>query len=109
MFFSELDNEARRRLIEVQQRGEALRAAEADLRHRFAGTMMWKARGGRDYLYRRYRHVDKSLGPRSAETDAIYAAHSQGKALLAQRSDGLRRALQGMARVNRTPGFSLAV
>lgn len=105
MFFKELDNEARRRLIDVQQRNETLRAAQGDQRRRFAGSMTWKDRGGRDYLYRRHRRVEKSLGPRSAETEAIYTAYSQGKALVGQRAEGLRKTLEGMARVNRATGI----
>ena len=77
MFFKELDNEARRRLIDTQQRSDALRASQVDLKRRFAGSMIWKDRGGRDYLYRRHGRVEKSLGPRSAETEAIYEAYSR--------------------------------
>ena len=105
MFFKELDNETRRRLIDVQQRVEALRAAQGELKRRFAGTMMWKTRSNRKYLYRRNGRVDKSLGPRSPEAEAIHAAFSQGKARVEQRVEGLRTALTGMARVNRAMGL----
>jgi hypothetical protein len=105
LFFSELTNEARQRLINVQQRAEALRAAEAELSRRFAGTMMWKQRAGKDYLYRRIGNVDKSLGPRSDRTEAAHTAFTQGKALAQQRMLGLRNTLQGMARVNRAMGL----
>jgi hypothetical protein len=46
MFFNELDNEVRQRLIDVQQRGEALRAIRADLKRRYAGPVEWKERSG---------------------------------------------------------------
>jgi hypothetical protein len=101
MFFRELDNEARRRLIDVQQRAEALRAAQTELKRRFAGSMAWKDRGGREYLYRRHGHIEKSLGPRSPDSEAIYNAFTQGKILVEHRADGLRKTLEGMARVNR--------
>lgn len=105
MLFKELDNESRRRLIDTQQRGNALRAAWADQSHRFAGSMAWKDRGGKDYLYRRHGRVEKSLGPRSTETEAIFSAFCQGKALVEQRAEGLRKTLEGMARVNRAMGI----
>ena len=105
MFFRELENESRRRLIDVQQRHEALRAARSDLTRRFTGSMIWKDRGDRDYLYRRHGRIEKSLGPRSAQTEAVYQAFSRGKALVEQREDGLRKTLEGMARVNRAMGI----
>jgi len=105
MLFKELDNESRRRLIDTQQRGDAFRTAMADQRHRFAGSMAWKDRGGKDYLYRRHGRVEKSLGPRSTETEVIYNAFCQGKARVEQRAEGLRKALEGMARVNRAMGI----
>ena len=73
MFFNELGSEARRRLIDVQQRGAALRSAQSELRRRFTGSMAWKTRSNRDYLYRRNGPIDKSLGPRSDATEAINA------------------------------------
>jgi len=105
LYFSELDNESRQRLIDVQQRGEALRATKAELRRRFAGSMAWKTRSERDYLYRRKGGVDKALGPRSPETEAVYEAFVQGKAAAGEREKGLRHRLSGMARVNKAMGL----
>jgi hypothetical protein len=105
MFFNELDNESRQRLIDVQQRGDALRATRFELRRRFAGSMEWKERSGKDYLYRRVSKVEKTLGPRSTETEATYAAFTTGKAAMEEREAGLRRTLEGMARVNRAMGL----
>jgi len=105
MFFNQLENEARQRLIDVQQRGDALRAARVELSRRFAGSMEWKSRSGKDYLYRRNGRVEKALGPRSAETEAIHATFTNGKAAVEERVVGLRRALEGMARVNRAMGL----
>jgi hypothetical protein len=99
MHFNELDNQTRQRLIDVQQAGEALRAVRADLRRRFAGSLEWKSRGNRDYLYRRMGKVEKALGPRSAETEAAQAAAAE------ERQAGLRQTLEGMARVNRAMGL----
>jgi hypothetical protein len=105
MFFNGLDNESRQRLIDVQQRAEALRSVQLDLRHRFAGHMTWRRRGVRDYLYRRRGSVEKSLGPRSPETEAAWNAFTAGKSLADHRAAGLRRTLEGMARVNRAMGL----
>jgi hypothetical protein len=105
MYFNELDNETRQRLIDVKQRGEALRAVRAELKRRFAGSMEWRQRAGRDYLYRRTGKVEKALGPRSAGTETIHAAFRQGKAAAEEREAGLRRTLESMARVNRAMGL----
>ena len=105
MFFNELTNEARQRLIDVQQRGDALRAVRDELRQRFAGTMAWKTSRERDYLYRRTGHVEKSLGPLSPETETAYAAFTSGKRAAEAREAGLRLALEGMAAVNRAMGL----
>ncbi|MGG5810419.1 GSU2403 family nucleotidyltransferase fold protein [Falsiroseomonas sp. CW058] len=105
IFFNEIDNGARQRLIDVQQRAEALRAADGDLRRRFVGSMAWKARDAHEYLYRRNGRVEKSLGPRSPETEEIERAFKAGKALAEERANGLRQTLRGMARVNRAMGL----
>jgi hypothetical protein len=105
MFFKELNSESRQRLIDVQQRGEALRVVEIELRRRFLGSMAWKARAGRDYLYRRHGRVEKALGARSSETEAIYEAFTSGKSAAEERERGLRRALESMAAVNRAMGL----
>ena len=106
MLFNEIENEARQRLIDVQQRGDALRAVRAELARRFAGHMAWKPRAGQDYLYRRTGRIEKALGPRSPATEASFAAFSQGKAEAEQREAGLRHTLEGMARVNRAMGLA---
>ena len=74
MFFNELDNQTGQRLIDIQQRADALRAVQAELKHRFAGSMEWKQRASRDYLYRRTGKIEKALGPRSVETEAEWNA-----------------------------------
>jgi hypothetical protein len=49
--------------------------------------------------------IEKALGPRSAETEATWAAFSDGKAAAEVRAAGLRLTLEGMARVNRAMGL----
>jgi hypothetical protein len=105
MFFSELTSEQRRRLIDIQQIAQALRVAETDMRLRFSGSMSWKRRGERDYLYRRGLVADKSLGPRSTQTEATYQAFTAGRKNTAQRVSTLRQTLEDMAPVNRAMGL----
>lgn len=101
MRINELGLEARRRFVEVRQQAEALRAVEAELRTRFRGSMTWRERGERAYLYRRQGRVDKSLGPRSEATEMTHRAFVDGKAAYEHRAAALRRSLEGMARGNR--------
>lgn len=54
---NDLSLDARRQLAEVQQRYAALRAVEAELSRRFSGSMAWRPRGGKNYLYRRRGRV----------------------------------------------------
>ena len=95
-----LTNEQRRQLIDVQQALDALRTAERELDSRFAGAMTWKTVNGRDYLFRRIGRSDRSLGPRSPETEASAAAFVAGKQATEDRIAGLLTRLQDMARVN---------
>lgn len=99
--FKELSLEQRRRLVDVQQAAETLRSAEAEKDRRFSGSMAWKSRSGLDYLYRRHANIEKSLGPRSPETEAAYEAFGSGKVLAQQQVAGLKLRLEGMAAVNR--------
>lgn len=101
MYFSELGMEQRRRLVDVQQAAEALRLTDAELRQRYAGSMVWKPRGCQDYLYRRRGRIEKSLGPRAPETEAAYKAFSEGKEAAALRAFALKRTLEDMAPMNR--------
>lgn len=101
MYFNNLTNEQRQRLIDVQQRAEALRLLDRDLRRRFAGWMTWRESKGHEYLVRRNGRTEKSLGVRSPSTEDSFKAFSSGKAAAEERRNGLRQVLQGMARVNR--------
>jgi hypothetical protein len=98
--FNGLDAEQARQAVDCRQVFDALRAAEAELSRRFAGSMAWKAVNGQDYLYRRRGRVEKSLGPRSAETEAIEAAFRAGRARADDLAQGLRARLERMAPVN---------
>jgi hypothetical protein len=105
LFFNTLTNEARQRLIDVQQRMDALRVVRADLDHRYGGSMQWRMRGARDYLYRRHGGIEKALGPRSPDTEAIRDAFVRGREAGKERESGLKSTLETMAPVNRAMGL----
>lgn len=94
-----------RNLTDTRQAYEALREVNGDLARRFAGFMAWRRRGERDYLYRIQGKSEKSLGPRSPETEAAEAAFREGKA----RAEAARKArlerVTTLARVNAALGL----
>ncbi|CAH0143378.1 GSU2403 family nucleotidyltransferase fold protein [Roseomonas sp. CECT 9278] len=98
--FNNLDAEQARQAVDCRQVFEALRAAEGELSRRFAGSMAWRTIHGKDYLYRRRGKVEKSLGPRSAETEAMETAFRAGRARADDLAQGLRERLERMAPVN---------
>ena len=63
MSHTELNNEQRRELINMQQMFEAWRAADHEFRHSYKGRMRWKKVHGQEYLYRVHGKTEKSLGP----------------------------------------------
>lgn len=97
-----LTNQQRLHLVNSEQLYENYRAA---LRHAAAHTygMRWKTVRGVEYLFRDSdaRGNGKSLGPRSAETEAILASFLQGREAANERLAGIRAALDGQARLNK--------
>lgn len=77
---------------------DALRHARS---HRYG--MRWVSAKGRQYLLRRHdaRGNGKSLGPRNAETEAIFAAFTEGKTRADERLQNLSRRVKEQARLNR--------
>jgi len=65
--------------------------------------MRWVSAKGRRYLMRRHdaRGNGKSLGPRNAETEAVFAAFTEGKARADERLQALSRRIKEQARLNR--------
>jgi hypothetical protein len=107
-----LSTEQRRQLIDTQQTYSAWRAADADNRHRFAGSMRWVQRDGREYLLRKLRKVETSLGPRNEKTEAVHAAFVRGRDENSDRLAGLSARIDRLAPVNiamglgRVPGIA---
>jgi hypothetical protein len=104
--FAELNEEQRRRLVDVRQLYEARRAADIEFRHGYQGTMHWRRRaGGEEYLYRVASKAEHSLGPRSPETESIKADYDRHRDRLKDRISTLEARLRDMARVNRAMGI----
>lgn len=101
-----LSAEQARQMVDCRQIFAALREAEAETAHRFRGSVEWRGEAGQQYLYRRRGRVAKSLGPRSAETEAAHQSFLQGKERLAAMIRGLRARLEAMAPVNRALGLN---
>lgn len=98
---SDIGNDARRQYVDAQSAfsawEEATRRA-AEVR----GGMYWKRQGKFEYLIRTSAgNAQKSLGPRSGETEAIFDKFMESKAQLEGRRDELARALTIHQRLNR--------
>jgi len=66
------------------------------------GSMVWKQTGGRDYLIRKTAAgAQKSLGPRSAETEGIHAGFQHRKGRAEERIKTLRARLEEQRKLNR--------
>jgi hypothetical protein len=97
----ELDEDQRRRLIDATQAFEAWRTADREFRHSYRGSMRWRCVSGKDYLYRIFGNVERSLGPRSPDTERIKAEYTETRTRLKRRLTQLAKRLDGMAAMNR--------
>ncbi len=100
-----LSADQRRQLIDTQQAHEAWRAAKAASNHRFAGSMRWGERSGKEYLLRKIGKVETSLGLRSKNTEAAYEAFLRGRSENSDRLAGLSERLDRLAPVNVAMGL----
>ncbi len=99
--FQDIGDDARRQYIDARATFEALEAAQLQAAS-VRGGMYWKTTHGTDYLVRTsVGNAQKSLGPRSAETEAIYTGFTQRKAQAEGRVKDLSEALTRHQRVNR--------
>lgn len=116
MNFNELSNNQLRVSVDLRQTYEAYREARRNAA-RYAGGMGWKEVGGHEYLIKiiNRRGGTKSLGPRSRETEALYAEFVAGKARAKEREAALAQSVRefaGMAKgvlLNRVPSIVTAV
>jgi hypothetical protein len=104
MHFSILRLDQSRQIGDVGQAYDVMREGRDRLAH-YRGTMRWKTIKGREYLYRRVGAKDTSLGPRSADLEAVKAAFEAGKTQAQAVFDGARRRIEEMAPVNRAMGL----
>lgn len=103
MYFSDLTDNQLRVSLDLRQTYEGYRTACQNGRQ-YAGGMTWKTVGGHEYLIKvlNRRGATKSFGPRSPETEALYADFVAGKKRSLARQRGMATTLQqmsGMARV----------
>jgi hypothetical protein len=106
MKFAELSLDQRRQLIDVQQRHDAWRFADRAFRASNKGSMSWKKVGGKQYLYRIDGRVQKGLGARSAETEALKEAYMSRRTMERARVTKMLKAINDSARVNRAMGLA---
>jgi hypothetical protein len=100
-----LSGEQRRQLIDTQQAYDAWRVANADSNHRFAGSMRWAERNGKEYLLRKIGKTETSLGLRNDETEVAYDAFLRGRSENTERRAGLSERLDQLAPVNVAMGL----
>ncbi|MDN4587244.1 hypothetical protein DBA29_01850 [Xenophilus aerolatus] len=99
--FQDIGDDARRQYIDARSAFEALEAARAESAA-LRGGMYWKAVNGSDYLVRTSaRNAQKSLGPRSAETEAMYTSFTARKEQADARLKDLTATVQRHQRMNR--------
>lgn len=100
-YLMDIGNDARRQYIDAQ----TVFTAYEDTRNKaeeVRGGMYWKHQGKTEYLIRTSRtNSQKSLGPRSEKTEAIYAGFSARKTQLVERLADLSKELIRHQRMNR--------
>jgi hypothetical protein len=100
-----LSGEQRRQLIDTQHAYDAWRIANADSNRRFAGSMRWGDRNGKEYLLRKIGRTETSLGLRNRGTEAAYEAFLRGRAENDGRLVGLSERIDKLAPVNVAMGL----
>lgn len=99
--FQDIGDDARRQFIDARAAFEALEAAQAQAAT-VRGGMYWKTVNGGDYLIRTSAgNAQKSLGLRTAETEAIQASFAARKAEAEARLKDLKATMQRQQRMNR--------
>ena len=101
MHWHELSDLQKKQYIDAESVFTALRDAEKAAQT-VRGSMLWRQVSGRTYLIRTNAdNSQKSLGPRTAETEAVYEKFMARKKWLSERVTGLRQALQLHQKLNR--------
>ena len=101
MHWHELSDLQKRQYIDAESVFMALRGAEKTAQT-VRGSMLWRSVHGKSYLIRTNAdNSQKSLGPRSADTEAVYDKFMARKKMSGERISGLRQALQLHQKLNR--------
>ena len=101
MHWHELNDLQKRQYIDAESVFMALRDAEKAAQA-VRGSMLWRTVNDRPYLIRtKADNSQKSLGPRSADTEAVYTKFMARKKMSGERIAGLRQALQLQQKLNR--------
>jgi hypothetical protein len=106
----EFDNDQRREMVNSRQRYLSCREAVERLA-KYRGSMVWSATKGTDYLlHSSYRdggakRSQKSLGPRSPETEALKRNFESGRAAASRRHKSAKDVLDRQAAINRAIGL----
>lgn len=101
MHWHELSDLQKRQYIDAESVFLALRDAEKTAQA-VRGSMLWRTVHGKVYLIRTNAdNSQKSLGPRSADTQAVYDKFMARKKMSGERMTGLREALQLHQKLNR--------
>lgn len=102
--FNEMRGEQRRQIVDVEQVFASYRKALHQYGHSYegayTGSMRWVKVGGKEYLYRTYNKVRRSLGPRSVETEKLKADYTRHRTRLRMRIASLEKRLEEMAPIN---------
>ncbi len=98
MKYIEIDSNSNRIKIDAIQCQQALEDATGKYSH-YKGNMMWRNISGTDYLIHQVSKRQKSLGPRSQETESVYQNFNNRKAELSERIQSLKTHLDKQARL----------
>lgn len=109
MLFQDLSADQRRELVNTRQRFDAWRAAR-DLASGFKGSMVWRRDKDREYLVRSDYDASgirrqRSLGPRSRETERAKQAFDEGRERASARLADAEGFIARQAAVNRAVGI----
>ena len=109
MSFSELSANQLRVAVDTKQTYDAYREARK-ISRQYAFGMSWKLVNGREYLIKVFnrRGGNKSLGPRSPETERIYTEFVSAKARAKERESALAKSLREFAGMSRGVGINRA-
>lgn len=112
--FQDIPEALAKQYIDATQAFDAIRDAERQAA-RYRGSMFWRTVKGHEYLIKQTDRIEKSLGARTPETEAIFSDFRRKKAEAEDRKRGLAHGLVQQRRVNaalrvgRTPNIVVAL